>query len=214
METTRKTIIFIFAGREKYLEILRKYLLVILRDNNDIELHLWNFCRNARDNLYVRRLATELPRTTIFNDHYEGENINETCIKQAGVICNCVKCRVGKWTEPYKYYADNPIFANYNFIKLDDDILFVDTSKIGNFIDRIERSHNKILTANVINNGICAMKNDQIGRLVRERRLLDAVNPKKKRTIRARLKNTRLYKSITKKDAESETDQCERCGRQ
>ena len=44
---------------------------------------------------------------SLFNDYYEGHNNNFNCIKSIGIICNCVKCRVGKWTEPYfQAYCD------------------------------------------------------------------------------------------------------------
>lgn len=168
----QKTIIFIFAGRKLYLEILKKYLIAIVKSHSNIEIHLWNFCRNSSDNEYIRNLATSLPNTKIFNQYYEGGNTNSICKKSPGVICTCTKCRVGLWTEPYKYYASNPDYQKCIFFKIDDDILYLDINKFNSFITQAASQPNKIFSANVINNGVCAMFTPAISRIVIDRGLL------------------------------------------
>lgn len=175
-----KTIFFVFAGRKSYLEILKKYLLLILNNFEEAELHLWNFCRNSSDDKYLRELAVSIPRTKIFNQYYQGINNNTTCTKSPGSLCTCIKCRVGLWTEPYKFYASDSSYRNCNFIKIDDDILFLDINKISRFIKLLSHHQSDILTANVINNGICAMLDDNISKIVLDRKLLINVKDRNK----------------------------------
>ena len=160
-----KIVIFCFAGRKKYLDIQIDYILQLLNDNVNIEYHLWNFSRNNEDNIYLQELVNLNDRIKIFNDFYEGDNTNVICNKRIGVICSCTKCRVGKWTEPYKYYK-NKIFENTTFIKLDDDVIFISIDKINKFVESIHDNPNKIISSNVINNGVCAFYNDDIKNII------------------------------------------------
>lgn len=167
-----KIIIFCFAGRKKYLDIQLDYILKLLRQNSNIEYHLWNFSRNQDDNNYLQELVKLHDQIKLFNNFYEGNNANIICQKRVGVICSCTKCRVGKWTEPYKYYSNN-VYKNTTFIKLDDDVIFISIDKINNFIENIYNNPNQIISSNVINNGVCAFYNENIKKLVIESNILD-----------------------------------------
>lgn len=191
MTNKKRTVIFVFAGRKKYLEILKKYLMAIINSHEEVELHFWNFCRNSADNEYVRALAEAIPRTRIFNQYYEGDNVNNICIKSPGVICTCIKCRVGKWTEPYKFYASDPEYQNCNFIKIDDDILFLSLETFDRFVAQLAGHPDRILTGNVINNGVCAMVDPVISRMVNERGLFELQGMRTNSLMRL-LKNIRL----------------------
>lgn len=58
--------------------------------------------------------------------------------------------------QTYRVYALD-YFSKTSFIKIDDDIVFCDTSQISNFLNFAKENHpNDILSANVINNGVCA----------------------------------------------------------
>ncbi len=154
-----KCVLFIFAGREKYLEVQRPYLETLLARFAGLEIHLWNFSRNSADNRYLQGLAQAMPRTRIFNDYYEGENPIQTCSKRVGTLCACVKCRVGKWSEPYKYYAGLPDQEETAYVKLDDDIVFIDTERFGYFVEIARSQKGKVISANVMNNGVCTLVN-------------------------------------------------------
>lgn len=151
-----KIIIFSFAGRRPYLEIQKHYVLDLLDRYENAEYHLWNFSRNAADNAYLQELAASSPRIRIFNQFYEGENPVTDCVKQVGVLCTCVKCRVGKWSEPYRYYAGRRKHWNDLFVKVDDDILFIENDRFGAFLAAIEQTPDGIVSAKVVNNGLCA----------------------------------------------------------
>jgi hypothetical protein len=56
----------------------------------------------------------------------------------------------------YSFYSDS-LYFNTCFIKLDDDIIFCDTNSFDLFVNEIEKSDKlKIISANIINNGVCA----------------------------------------------------------
>lgn len=168
----KNIILICFAGRKKYLDIQIKYILKLLNENCSMEYHLWNFSRNHQDNIYLQGLVKLHDRIKIFNDYYEGDNKNLTCNKKVGVICNCIKCRVGKWSEPYKFYK-NKIYENSIFIKLDDDIVYMTINKINYFIECIKNNPNKIVSSNVINNSICAIYNEEIKKKLFDNNLIN-----------------------------------------
>jgi hypothetical protein len=152
-----KIVIFTFAGRELYLEIQKDFILDILAKNPRVEYHLWNFSRNESDNLYLQRLSRSMPRTKTFNQFYEGSNPVDVCTKRIGYLCGCKKCRVGKYSEPYKYYSSHDEYRDTIFVKLDDDVVFIETARFQMFADCLNAHRGKIWSANVINNGICAI---------------------------------------------------------
>ena len=166
-----KIIIFCFAGRKKYLDIQLDYILNLLQKNPNIEYHLWNFSRNNDDNMYLQGLVHLHNQIKLFNHLYEGDNPNTICNKRVGVICSCTKCRVGKWTEPYKYYS-NLYYENTIFIKLDDDVIFISIDKINHYIETINKNPNKIISSNIINNGVCAFYNEKIKKMVIDSNIL------------------------------------------
>ena len=152
----RRLVIFSFAGREEYMSLQTKYVDDMLSRIPQAEFHIWNFSRKQSDNEYLQNLAACSGRIRIFNEFYEGENKQTICQKKIGFICSCVRCRVGKWSEPYKFYASNAEYSNSIFMKIDDDIVFVESKKINDFVALITQNPGKIVTADVINNGRCA----------------------------------------------------------
>ena len=46
-------IFYIFAGREKFMRILLKYVNVLLRLKIISEVHIWDYTRNADDKKYI-----------------------------------------------------------------------------------------------------------------------------------------------------------------
>lgn len=167
----QKIVLFIFAGRQKYMDLQTPYLARILRSFPASELHIWNFSRNDHDNAYLQSLPEKLPRTRVFNEYYAGRNEITTCTKSVGVICSCTKCRVGNWSEPYKYYASRDGEEKTIYVKIDDDILYIDTSRFSVFIDSIKANQKNIISANVMNNGICAILNDEVRNFVSHHQL-------------------------------------------
>lgn len=165
-------VIISFAGREKFLEVQKKYIFDLFQKYVNIELHLWNFSRNSKDNAYLQKLQLSNLNIRIFNHYYEGDNSITNCSKKVGVICNCTKCRVGKWTEPYKYYANNSLYSNTTFVKLDDDIVFLETKNFRKILDLAKFHQEYIISGNVINNGLCSITNNNLVEKIRSAEII------------------------------------------
>ena len=150
-----KLIIFVFAGREYCMELQLPYILKILNEYPNSEYHIWNFARNENDNQYLNTLPSRHDRIKIFNDHYEGPNSIKECTKRRNHICYCEKCRIGKWSEPYKFYSSDE-YIDCLFLKLDDDIVYIDLDGFNPYLKTINNNPECVISANVINNGVCA----------------------------------------------------------
>jgi hypothetical protein len=69
------------------------------------------------------------------------------------------------YTAAYQYYAANrEQHENDIFVKCDDDIVFVDIDRFGDFVDFRKRNDSYFLvSANVVNNGVCAHFQQMLG---------------------------------------------------
>ena len=125
-------ILTIFAGRKYYLEILFKYLDILIDYDKLHEVHLWNYTRSDTDNVWLKGLNKN--KYII----YEPKNKNGW-----------------QWEEYYDYYCNQ---AEYNendiIIKCDDDIVFIDIECFDDFINQIDDKH--IYFPNIVNNDVCA----------------------------------------------------------
>ncbi len=167
---------------------------------HDCEWHLWNFSRNERDNLYLQRLAKSSDSIKIFNQFYDGENVSKNCKKREGVICSCPKCRVGRWTEPYKFYANNREYAKSLFFKIDDDILFIDVKHFDDLL-KVAGASKNIISSFVINNGLIAMVDPKLNKLV-DNKLLASVE-KIRNPLVSKLRNSLVYKIFSGRDVQA-----------
>lgn len=154
-EFNAKLIIITFAGRERYMKILSKYVNEIMERLPNSEWHLWDFSRNSSDHEYIKKFALNNPGVKYFGEFYLGPNQNVNCIKRPYILCDCAKCRIGDWREPYLLYGQEYSYSNNLYLKLDDDIVYVQVDKIETFLNTAKTSES-ILSANVINNGVCA----------------------------------------------------------
>lgn len=172
----KRTVMFIFAGREKYMAVQMNYLRKILNRQENIELHIWNFSRNSDDNEYLQGLPKQSEKIKLFNEFYEGDNTETRCVKRPGFICQCVRCRPGKWTEPYKYYATSSDYDEETvFVKIDDDIVYIDEIGFDLFVKEARLNKDDIYSANVINNGICSFYDENLKAMVLKRTKLRCV---------------------------------------
>lgn len=62
-----KTIVAIFAGRKRYLELLLKYLNVLKNNNRIEEIHFWQFTNDKKDEEYLNSVANLHKTTGAFN---------------------------------------------------------------------------------------------------------------------------------------------------
>lgn len=105
----------------------------ILDEHPRVELHIWNLARKTTDSDYLN---------TIKGDRIEVIN------KFAGPRAPRSLGKV--WT----HYAD-PRFSECLFVKVDDDVVFIQTEHFGAFLDATEDHPEHVLSAEVVNNGAC-----------------------------------------------------------
>lgn len=127
---------FCFGGRQANLELQLPFIYKILDEHPQVTYHLWNLARNRSDDLYIRDLDDVHPHLEVRNDFAGGRSPWE------------------HFDDVYRVYA-NHIYTDTLFVKLDDDVVFIETDRFGDFIDSI--APGTVLSAKVINNGACGV---------------------------------------------------------
>ena len=132
----------IFAGRRDPLAIQLPYILKLLEKGVVDEVHVWNYTcrgpyRNPPDNQYLNEVFLPANQSGIF------------------LMRDPPQC---EWTTFYDFYA---LFLTRHdrdvLLKVDDDIVYVDTSRVSAFVHEIRSFPQVFLwSANVINNGKAA----------------------------------------------------------
>lgn len=134
-----KVILFCPGGRKNILNIQLLYLLKILDLDIVFEYHIWDFSWNKEDSDYISQLNNIHPKIKIKNSPF----INAS---RAGEIAS----------KQFAYFlCDYYTFEKYNeyvFIKLDDDVCFIDIHNFEKFVDGRIKSNAFLYSANVINN--------------------------------------------------------------
>lgn len=138
-----KVILFCPAGRKNILNIQLLNMVKILDLDIVFEYHIWNFSWNEEDSDYISQLHDIHPKIKIKHSPY-------TNASRAGDIAS----------KQFAYFlCDYYTFEKYNdyiFIKVDDDICFIDTNNFEKFVDGRVRSNSFLYSANVINNDYLA----------------------------------------------------------
>lgn len=127
-------IIFMFGGRRQNVELQMPFIRRILDEHPEVEYHIWNLAREIDDGRYLKTLAGD--RIIVRNDFY------------------------GRGT-PWKFFDE--VFRHYTaeryadklFVKLDDDVVFLEAARFGAFLDSVRDNRDSVISANVINNGAC-----------------------------------------------------------
>lgn len=164
MTDNTRIVFFIFAGRKANMEIQRPYIERLLGEYPKSELHLWDLTREESDQIYLRQWAASHERIAFVAGLHPGHPI-ECAGDWRGPghrRCQCIKHKP-PYEDPYRYYRDNPVRgggADYTdatvFVKLDDDVLWMDTDRFGEVLSFLETHPAQIASANVINNVVCA----------------------------------------------------------
>jgi hypothetical protein len=126
-----KVVLFEFAGRRANMEIQLPFLRRILAEHPNTELHIWNLARTKEDAEYLHTITGE--RIQVLDDYShirEGANFEAV----------------------YRHYANQPELRDYLFVKLDDDILFIQTERFGEYLDAIDKNRDCMVFPKVINN--------------------------------------------------------------
>ncbi len=115
------------------MELQLPFIRRILAEHPNVECHLWNLTHNDADKAYVTSITGD--RITVHHDFFGQPH------------------RFG-WGKVYQHYSQ-PEYSGSIFVKLDDDIVFIETPRFGTFISAIAAHPGTVVTANVINNGAC-----------------------------------------------------------
>jgi hypothetical protein len=130
-----RTILFVFAGRRPNMHLQLPFIHRILDENPQVEYHIWNLCRDPADAAYLHTIAGE--RITVRDDFYQ---------RQPG------------WNDVYRHYT-RAEYEDCLFVKLDDDVVFLETARFADFVDAVAENAGVVLSANIVNNGACTPLN-------------------------------------------------------
>jgi len=124
-----------------------EYINILAERNQISQYHVWDFDRDQLDYKWLKEIIKK-------NDRFIFFSVNNK----------------HSWKEYYQYYAHRQKqFQDSIMIKLDDDIVYLDINKFSNFIKfRREHSNFFIVSANVINNGVCAYFQQKHGCIPKE----------------------------------------------
>lgn len=132
-------ILYAFWGRKENIELQLPFIHRILRDHPNVEFHGWNLSQNDADDEYISE-------TIRFDQNYP-ERLrvrNEFAGLPAG----------DGWNKVWEYYTDSA-FSDDIFVKIDDDVVFIETGKFGDLINAVDANRGYITSPYVINNGAC-----------------------------------------------------------
>ena len=142
----------IFAGREKNLIILHKYIEKLLFEKIIDEYHIFDFSRNINDSIF---LLKEYERLL---DLYDNRIVIHNHLENKQRINNKIKILEKQdWSPFYSVISEENFYKNSIIIKCDDDILFIDCNGLKNAIeDRKKDTYSFLIHSNCVNNNICA----------------------------------------------------------
>ena len=134
-----KVILFCPGGRKNILSIQILNMLKILDLDIVFEYHIWDFSWTKEDSEYISQLSDIHPKIKIKTSPYSNASRGgEIASKQFSYFF-------------YEYYKFET-YSDYIFIKLDDDICFIDKNNFEKFIEGRIKSDSFLYSANVINN--------------------------------------------------------------
>ena len=161
-----KTILFIFAGRQDRMSLLMAYLKKILQQKKIDYIHIWNFARNEKDFTWLKSLEDKGNNIFVFSP---------SVFDEKGMLYHNYMF----YKSAYYFYTKS-FFSKANFVKCDDDIIFLDVEYFDNFLQKIkdidECSEYYMVSANVVNNGICANIQQKYGAIPKDVGIFDVPN--------------------------------------
>jgi hypothetical protein len=155
----RKLVLFVFAGRRQNMDVQMPYLLAVLDEYPQAELHLWDLTRDERDQRWLRQWDGQSGgQIKVISHLHTGHPIR--CTNPQGrpgrrFRCSCLRHKP-PYERPYQWYAMQPQIPNTVYVKIDDDVLFLETDRFDDLIAPLAENPNRIISANVVNNAVCA----------------------------------------------------------
>lgn len=129
-----KTIIFCFAGRRANIELQLPCIKRILAAHPDVEYDIWDCSLTDADHEFLQTISGD--RINVVDDLY---------------VSGCQFAGL-QFNDIYRHYTDD-YFRDYRFVKVDEDVVFLQDDRFGDFIDAIDAHPEAVITAQIINNG-------------------------------------------------------------
>lgn len=128
---TPPVILFEFAGRRGNLELQLPLFRHILDCNPQVEIHIWNLARDQRDADYLHQI--DQPGIEVFHQ-FAGPRA------------------VHRLSRVWRYYTQAE-YRDHLFVKVDDDVVFLQADRFAHFLAAVEGVKNGIVSALTVNNG-------------------------------------------------------------
>lgn len=154
-----KIIFFEFAGRRRNMEVQRPHIERLLAAYPESEFHLWDLTREALDAAYIRDWARSHEQVFVFDGLHPGHPIRHEWRRGRGGLLRCIGCVQHK--PPYEevwraYVGFSAGYPDATYVKMDDDVIWMDTARFGEVLSFLETHPGRIASANVTNNAVCA----------------------------------------------------------
>lgn len=128
-----KVVMYCFAGRAENMILQMPLYKRILEQYPEVEIDIWKLTKLKRDAEFVERIGGH-PRLRVRTDFQ----------------------RILPWWKRFDHvwrYYTQPQYQDTLFVKLDDDVVFWETDRFGEFLEAARRSPGVISSALTINNG-------------------------------------------------------------
>jgi len=163
----------IFAGRRDRMRINLAYLDRLVAACQLHEVHIWNSTRTAEDARWVQGLVGRRAYSVFFPDPETFPTSRDrwfAAYTHYGTGGGGEGGGAGKWTERFKPRWEGASPGNVVIVKLDDDIVYIDTDQFSGFADFV-RGHSEmfLVHANIVNNGVAAFYQAQSNQQLRAR---------------------------------------------
>src|ERR1700758_1011524 len=122
-------VMFAFWGRRANIESQLPFIRRILDEHPQVEFNAWNLARTEADHAFIESLPVG-PRFRVYND-------------------------AATFDEVYRFYTQ-PAFRGALLVKIDDDVVFGQTGRFGDYLEVVAARPGAIVSANVINNAACS----------------------------------------------------------
>lgn len=127
------------GGRQNILSVQLMYMLKILDLDVVFEYHIWDFSWNESDSNYISQLTDIHPKIRVkYSPYSNASRAGEIASKQFAYFLS-------------EYYKHDT-YSDYIFIKLDDDICFIDVTQFEKFVEGRRTSKAFLYSANIVNN--------------------------------------------------------------
>lgn len=133
-----RTILFVFAGRRANIRIASRFYFDLLERDPGLEIHVWDLSQRDKsglDHAYLQSLHGVHERLLLRDEFY-----------RAGTLTSPAQNQV------WEHYTDRS-YRDTLLVKVDDDVLFLDTKRFGEFVERARVNSHAVTSALTINNG-------------------------------------------------------------